>query len=98
MNVSLTPELEKLINEKLQSGQYQNAAEVIEEALRALQEREETERRKLEELRRSLQDASEQIDRGEYSQYDERTVKNLAEDVKATGARSLSRQKKPNTQ
>jgi antitoxin ParD1/3/4 len=39
MNVSLTPELERLINEKVDSGLYQTASEVVREALRLLKER-----------------------------------------------------------
>ena len=39
MNVSLTPELEKLISEKVDSGLYQTASEVVREALRLLRER-----------------------------------------------------------
>ena len=34
MNVSLTPELERLVKEKVASGLYNNASEVIREALR----------------------------------------------------------------
>lgn len=42
MNVSLTPELERLIHERVESGLYNNASEVIREALREtfLRERE----------------------------------------------------------
>ena len=36
MNISLTPELEKLVHEHVASGQYNNASEVIREALRLL--------------------------------------------------------------
>ena len=39
MNVSLTPELEQLVNEKVESGFYQTASEVVREALRLLSER-----------------------------------------------------------
>jgi len=39
MNVSLTPELERLVNEKVESGLYQTASEVVREALRLLKER-----------------------------------------------------------
>ncbi|MCB0220147.1 MAG: type II toxin-antitoxin system ParD family antitoxin [Chrysiogenetes bacterium] len=41
MNVSLTPELEALINEKVASGRYTSASEVIREALRLMEAREE---------------------------------------------------------
>jgi antitoxin ParD1/3/4 len=39
MNVSLTPEFERLVNEKVESGLYQTASEVVREALRLLKER-----------------------------------------------------------
>jgi antitoxin ParD1/3/4 len=45
MNVSLTPELEKLVNEKVRSGLYQTASEVVREALRLLKLRDEETRR-----------------------------------------------------
>jgi antitoxin ParD1/3/4 len=38
MNVSLTPELEEFIRQKLASGMYKNAAEVVREGLRPLAE------------------------------------------------------------
>ena len=41
MNVSLTPELRKLVEEKVQSGLYQTASEVVREGLRLLRERDE---------------------------------------------------------
>jgi len=34
MNVSLTPDLQRLIREKVESGMYGNASEVVREALR----------------------------------------------------------------
>jgi antitoxin ParD1/3/4 len=36
MNVSLTPELEKFVEGKVQSGLYNNASEVVREGLRLL--------------------------------------------------------------
>lgn len=41
MNVALTPELEALIQSKLASGLYKNAAEVVREGLRLLAEQDE---------------------------------------------------------
>jgi uncharacterized protein len=40
MNISLTPELEKYVRHKVASGLYNNASEVIREALRVLLARE----------------------------------------------------------
>lgn len=39
MNISLTPELEKLVQDKVASGLYTSASEAIREALRLLRER-----------------------------------------------------------
>ena len=36
MHVSLTPELEKMVKQKVDSGLYNNASEVIREALRVV--------------------------------------------------------------
>jgi antitoxin ParD1/3/4 len=54
MHVSLTPKLENLIREKVESGLYNNASEVVREALRLLQEHDEVRRLKLERLRDAL--------------------------------------------
>ncbi len=40
MNISLTPELERAVKEKVRSGLYNNASEVIREALRQSLDRE----------------------------------------------------------
>lgn len=47
MNVSLTPELEEMINQKVAGGMYHSASEVVREALRLLRERDERRQRGL---------------------------------------------------
>lgn len=64
MNVSLTPELEKLVNDKVASGQYQTASEVVREGLRLLEERDEIRTMKLEKLRREIDIGLKQADEG----------------------------------
>jgi len=41
MNVNLTPELEKYVHEKVKSGRYNSASEVLRESLRTQLEQEE---------------------------------------------------------
>ncbi len=65
MNVSLTPELEKLVQEKVKSGRYLSASEVVREALRLLQEQDQLRELRLEELRKFVAVGVEQADRGE---------------------------------
>ena len=54
MNISLTPELEKFVQQKVNSGMYHSASEVIRDGLRLLQEREQLRQLKLEELRQDI--------------------------------------------
>jgi len=66
MNVSLTPELETLIQAKVASGLYNNASEVIREALRLLIESDETKALKKQLLQRELAVGLNALDQGEY--------------------------------
>ena len=77
MNVSLTPELERLVNERVRSGMYSSASEVIREALRLLSNQEESRRQKLEDLRKEIQIGLDQLDRGEAIPFDVRRIKSL---------------------
>ncbi len=48
MNISITPELEKFVHAKVESGLYNSASEVMREALRLLAERDEFQRKRVE--------------------------------------------------
>ena len=65
MNVSLTPELEKPVQKKVQSGMYYSASEVIREALRLLQDHDELRERRLQAVREQIDRGIQQLDRGE---------------------------------
>jgi len=65
MNVSLTPELEKLVESKVQSGRYQSASEVVREGLRLLDDQDRLREMRLEEVRRKVQAGIDELDRGE---------------------------------
>jgi antitoxin ParD1/3/4 len=65
VNISLTPELEKLIEERVKSGLYTSASEVVREGLRLLQERDQLKQIKLDELRRQIQIGIDASNRGE---------------------------------
>jgi antitoxin ParD1/3/4 len=65
MNVSLTPELEELISQKVQSGRYTSASEVIREALRLLEEQDQLRQKRLAAIRQEIDEGLTQLDRGE---------------------------------
>ncbi len=65
MHVSLTDRLEAWVREKVDSGLYNNASEVIREALRAKMRAEMSEAERLEALKAEIQIGLDQLDRGE---------------------------------
>jgi antitoxin ParD1/3/4 len=67
MNISLTPEFERLVNDKVKTGLYQTASEVIREGLRLLRERDQ----RVEALRRDVRVGLEAVERGEFTDHDE---------------------------
>lgn len=66
MHISLTDRLEAWVREKVESGLYNNASEVIREALRTQMRLEQTREETLEALRAELQTGIDQADRGEF--------------------------------
>ncbi len=85
MNISLTPQLEKLVQKKVVSGLYNSASEVIREALRLLEENDRIRELRLKELQREILAGVEQLDRGKSTNFDESTVKR----IKAAGLKKL---------
>jgi antitoxin ParD1/3/4 len=65
MNVSLTPELEKLVETRVRSGRYQSASEVIRAGLRLLEDQELMREAQLGEVRRKIKTGLDELDRGE---------------------------------
>jgi antitoxin ParD1/3/4 len=65
MNIILKSEEEQLIQEKIKSGKYESAYEVIVEALRLLEERDKHYEKWVEETREKVAVGLEQLDRGE---------------------------------
>lgn len=53
-NVNLTPELDRYVLARVQSGRFENASEVVRAALRTLEREERTFEAKLQELRAAI--------------------------------------------
>lgn len=56
MNINLTPQLEGMVRQKVTSGLYTSASEVVREALRLMDEKDQMRAAKLAQLRRDIQD------------------------------------------
>ncbi len=70
MNVSLTTELKEMVEEKVKSGLYQTASEVVRDALRLLKEHDRERDMKLKALRREIAIGIKQAERGQIAPLD----------------------------
>src|SRR5260370_17067227 len=57
MNISLTPHLEEMIREKIASGSYNSASEVVREALRLLEQEDQLRSLKIQNLHQHIHQA-----------------------------------------
>ena len=72
MNVSLTPQLEDLVQQKVATGLYGSASEVMREALRLLEERDRVHALRLDELRNEIRQG---LDSGPATPLEMETIK-----------------------
>ena len=65
VNVHLTPELETLVQNKVKSGRYNSASEVVREALRLFEERDRIREFQIQELRKKINKGWASLEQGE---------------------------------
>jgi len=65
ININLTPQLEAMVRDKVASGRYGSASEVVREALRLMQEHDQLRAIKLEQLRTDIRAGIESGSAGE---------------------------------
>jgi antitoxin ParD1/3/4 len=70
MNFSLTPSLEQFVRDRANSGDYNNASEVVRDAIRLLKRAEERRALKMERLRAAIRDGDEALARGDATDLD----------------------------
>jgi antitoxin ParD1/3/4 len=70
MNISMTPELMKIVQAKVKSGLYNNASEVIRDAVRRMDANAEVlYQLKVERLKEALAQGLKEVDEGDVSEY-----------------------------
>jgi antitoxin ParD1/3/4 len=71
MDILLPPELEEMLRQKVESGQYSSTSEVIQDALWLFYYRDRLQELKLEELRKEIAIGLEQADKGQLTPAEE---------------------------
>ena len=82
MNISLTPELDNWIAQKVKSGMYKSSSELIREGLRLLQLRDEQRTKMVEELRNELLVGVKQLDAGKSTKVDQKLINKVKRDAR----------------
>jgi len=84
MNINLTPQLEDMVRQKVSSGLYTSASEVVREALRLMDEKDRLRAVKLDQLR---QDIREGLDSGTATSWSPQDLKREGRAKRATKPR-----------
>ena len=84
MNVSLTPNLEKWVQEKVSTGMYSSSSEVVREALRMLAQYEKSKQEKLDSLRTDVLLGVSQVDMGNVVVFDETELSTIKHEARAS--------------
>jgi antitoxin ParD1/3/4 len=82
MNISLTNELEEFVREKVSSGRYLSASEVVREALRLLEQHDELRNVKLDKLKREISNGIAELEQGKGRKLN-------IDDIKSKGRKKL---------
>ena len=72
MNINLTPQLEDMVRQKVSSGLYTSASEVVREALRLMDEKDRLRAAKLDQLRQDIRDG---LDSGTATNWNPQDIK-----------------------
>ena len=83
MNISITPELEDLIDRKVKTGMYNSASEVVREGLRLLKEQDELKEIRLKELKKEIQKGYDSASNGNVADWN---LKQFKDKVRARGS------------
>jgi antitoxin ParD1/3/4 len=88
MQITLPAELEKLVNEKIESGSYDTPIQVLRDGLRLLNEQDQIREIRREELRREIQKGIDDIREGRSKRYD--SAEELVDDIIRRGKERLA--------
>jgi antitoxin ParD1/3/4 len=111
MNISITPQLSAYVRKKVRSGRYNNASEVVRDALRRMEEEDARAERlaqptaedlltdltgvQLDAIRRRVQSGIESIERGDYVEYVDREGLKILADGVKSRGRKLLMEQTP---
>ena len=89
MTITLNPKLEKLIAQRVSRGDYASADALVQQAIESLIEVDLAADLKRDEILASVDRADSEIDRGEFTEFDEDSIKGPAREIHQRGLKRL---------
>ncbi len=80
MEITLNPKVQQWINNKVDSGWYNNSSEIILEGLRLLMKQEEQRHALIEDFRKEVLIGINQLDMGNFVEFDRSTVSDIKQE------------------
>jgi Arc/MetJ-type ribon-helix-helix transcriptional regulator len=90
MNITLSQELESVVQGKIARGEYSGIDDLIGEAVQRLIDEDREEHLCLDVIRERIGAAEAQIERGDFIDYDADNIRDLVKDVRDRGMKRLS--------
>jgi antitoxin ParD1/3/4 len=87
MNISLPPELESFVQSQVADGAFISPSEVVQTALRLLQEQAVLQTMRVADLKQEIQVGLDDLEQGRYTDY--ATVEDLAAEIKQLGRQQI---------
>lgn len=91
MEITLTPDMEKLIDEEMQAGDCYSPTDVLREGLLSLRAKRIPKEVRLENLRREIKKGIDDIRQGNYKTYDADNLDEFVEDIIERGKERLNK-------
>ena len=85
IHISLPESLRQFVESQLGNGAFQDVSEYVRSLIEADQERKALDAAQLDELRRQVALGIEQLERGEFTTYDDATLHTLLDDIETRG-------------
>ena len=88
MNINITPQLEKIIKQKVSSGLYASASEVVREALRLMETQDQLRAIKLKQLKKDIREG---LESGKGTPWDVEEMKRDGRKLRAASLRKTGK-------
>ena len=85
MEVVMSPEMERLVHRKVESGEYPSPSEVLESALRLLDQHDRVRILQHEDLKAAIAVGIQQAEDGQFTDYDDDTLDDLIAEIQTEG-------------